>query len=72
MEFSTKLPSLFWPDLVERLRMEACMEDVLFMDFTWKSLLFAGAGGGNKEELLKEMANVSCWDDKHPGGFQRC
>lgn len=48
------------------------MEDALFIDFTWKLLLFAGAAGGNKEELLKEMADVSCWDDKHPGGFQRC
>lgn len=48
------------------------MEDALFIDFTWKLLLFAGAAGGNKEELLKEMADVSYWDDKRPGGFQRC
>lgn len=48
------------------------MEDALFIDFMWKLLLFAGAGRGNKEELLKETVDGSCWDDKHPGGFQRC
>lgn len=35
------------------------MKDALFIGFTWKLLLIAGAGGGNgnKEEVLKEMAD---------------
>ena len=58
MEFSPKLPGLFWPDVLERLRIEVRMKDALSIGFTWKLLLIAGAGGrsGIKEEVVKEMA----------------